>query len=273
MFIRFIGTLLAGALLLTAQPGASVFQKAPPAVDEALRKQVTAFYQTHVEGKTRLAQGMVAEESADVFFNAQKPKLQSFEIQQVSYAKDFQQATVMVLAERDVMIPFAGSQTLKVPMESYWKLVQGKWLWFVPEQACAATPFGCAPTTAAPAGPKMTAEQIADKIKKASQQNFEGQFGFNKTQIALGGAVREVEITFKNDMDGWVILKMLQEFSDPDFELVGGETQIKPQSSAKVVVRLKKDAKITQLRSVNVPLYVQPFHRSAGLVVHLKPGA
>lgn len=273
MFIRLFGAFLAGALLLMAQPGAGVFQKAPPAVDEALRKQVTAFYQTHVDGKTRLAQAMVAEESADTFFNAQKPKLQTFEIQQVSYAKDFRQATVMILAERDVMIPFAGSQMLKVPMESYWKLVEGKWLWFVPEQACAATPFGCAPTTAAPTGPKMTAEQIAEKIKQASQQNFEGQFGFDKTNVELGGSVRETEITFQNNMDGWIILKMLQEFSDPEFEIVGGETQIKPQSTAKVVLRLKKGAKVAQMRSVRVPLYVQPFHRSAGLVVSLKPGA
>ena len=269
-----LGVLALGGLW--GQPGASVFQKAPPAVDEALRKRVNEFFQTHVDGKTRQALAMVAEESADAFFNAQKPKLQSFEIQQVNYAKNFQEATVLILAEREMMIPMAGVQMLKVPMESSWRLVDGKWLWYIPARDCTVTPFGCAPnntTAASSKEPKLSREEIAAKIKMMSERNFDGQFGFDKGNVELGGATRSLELTFRNDLDGWVELKMVQAFSDPDFEIVGGEVQVKPQSSAKVIVRLKKGVTVTQLRTVRVPLFVQPFFRTAGLVVTVKPGA
>ena len=269
-----LALLTLGTLALPAQPGASVFQKAPRAVDEALRKRVNEFYQTHVDGKTRKALELVAEESADIFFNAQKPKLQNFEIQQVNYGKTFQEAVVLILAEREVLIPLAGPQMLKVPMESYWKQIDQKWFWYVPPKDCNVTPFGCAPNAAAPtAGPKISSDEMARKIKAISEMNFESQFGFDRTNIDLTSTTREVELSFRNDMDGWIVLKMMQEFSDPEFELTGWEPQIKPQSTAKVIVRLKKGVKVAKSRSVQIPLFVQPFNRSAGLTVNLRPTA
>jgi hypothetical protein len=258
-----------GLWMAHAQPGASVFQKAPPAQDEALRKNVNAFYQTHVDGKTRQAMALVSDESADAFFDMQKPKFMSFELQQINYAKDFQQAAVMILAEREVAVPFGGMQIMKIPMESHWKLAGGQWRWFIPKSDCKTTPFGCVDTTSPAADPKKV-DEIKRKIAEMSKGTFAGELGFEKNILEMtnGG---EAEVTFKNGMDGYVSLKFLQPFSDPEIELVNAEQQIKPNSTAKMTVRVKKDVKIAKGREIVIPLYVEPFHKLAGLRVMLKP--
>ena len=269
---RFLPLLLTGSLLL-AQPAASIFQKAPPAIDEALRKRVGLFYQAYVDGKARRALELVAEESEDIFFNAQKPKLKSFEIQQVNYAKDFQSATVMILAEQDVVMPMGGgAQLMKLPIESHWKLADNAWLWYVPKNNCAASPFGCVETGAAPAGPKMSAEEIAKRIQAVNQSNLGKDFGFEKTEVALG-AEREAEVQFFNSMPGWVTIRPEQGFTDPEVELMGGEVLAKPQGSTKVVFRLRPGVKVQQGRVLRFPVMVQPFNKRVQLGITLKPAA
>ena len=258
---------------VAAQPGASVFEKAPPVLDEALRKRATAFYQAHVDGKTRQAMALVAEEAADAFFDMQKPKLMSFEIQQVKYGKGFKEASVLVLAEREVAVPFGGLQVMKVPMESYWKQVgkdQGtEWRWFIPKSDCKDTPFGCVPTTGSASAEE--AKKIKERLSAiGSMPKLDGEFGFDRNMLEMGSG-DEAELTFKNGFTGYVSLKYLEPFNDPEVELVGAEQQVPANSSVKVVVRVKKGVKISQARQINVPLYVQPFNRSAGLRVLLHP--
>lgn len=254
---------------LFAQSAASVFEKAPPAQDEALRKQATAFFQTHVDGKTRQAMAMVADEAQDTFFEMQKPKLLSFEIQQVKYAKDFKQASVLILAEREIAVPFGGVQNMKVPMESYWKEVGGQWRWFIPKSDCKETPFGCVPTTGNGADPEAAAK-VKAQLEKLKAMNFEGEFGFDRNMLEMTSG-DQVEIKFRNGLPGFVTLKYREPFSDPEVELVDAEQQVKPNSEATVTVRVKKGVKITKAREILVPLYVQPFSKHAGLRVMLRP--
>lgn len=252
-----------------AQSAASVFQKAPPAQDEALRKNINTFYQAHVDGKTRQAMNLVAEEAADAFFDMQKPKFLSFEVQQVTYAKEFTHARVMVLAEREVAVPFGGTQVMKIPLESYWKQVDSQWRWYIPRSDCKDTPFGCVPTTGAAADP-AAAKKIQEEISRIKAGQFGGEMGLDKTilEMSSGG---EAEVTFKNGMDGYLSLKFVQPFQDAEVELVNAEQQVKPKSTVKFTVRVKKDVKIAQAREVIVPLYIEPFHRLVGLRIHLKP--
>ena len=118
---------------------------------------------------------------------------------------------------------------------------------------------------------KATPEEIAKKIKAASELNIEGKVGFEQNATELNSTRREVEYTFRNGLQGWVTLKMLQPFSDPEFELVGAEVQVQPESTVKVIARLKKGIKVTAIRSVQIPLMVQPFNQNAGLTIRLKP--
>ena len=63
--------LLLGGIAL-AQEAGNIFEKAPPEVDEALRARITRFYQAFIDGKFRLADALVADDSKDVFFAAEK---------------------------------------------------------------------------------------------------------------------------------------------------------------------------------------------------------
>jgi hypothetical protein len=255
---------------LLAQPGAAIFQKAPPAQDAALRQRANEFYQAHVDGKTRKAMALVAEESADLFFNALKPKLNNFEIQSVTYGKELKDATVLILAEREFVVPFGGVQLMKVPMESHWKLVENEWLWYIPLKDCKETPFGCSPTGNANAGDTKTADEIKKKVEAIGKGNLEGQFGLDKTQVDLttGGTA---DVTFSNGMSGYLSLRFVPSFADDEIELINAEQQVKPNGSAKFTVRVKKGVKIAKARDISIPLYVQPFQRLAGLRVSVKP--
>ena len=49
---------------------------------------------------------------------------------------------VPTMCEQYVLIPGFADKPLKVPTPSTWKLVDGKWFWYVDAQAVRKTPFG-----------------------------------------------------------------------------------------------------------------------------------
>src|SRR6478672_5762666 len=92
------------ASCLSAQDPADLFQKAPP-VDEALRMRITKFFQYHVDAKFRQAESLVAEDSKDFFYSANKPKYMGFEIKNIVYTDDFHKAKAVVVTQMIVMAP------------------------------------------------------------------------------------------------------------------------------------------------------------------------
>src|SRR5207248_340652 len=90
---------------LSAQPAADLFHKAPPAVDDALRARISKFFQYHVDGKFRQAEALVADDSKDFFYSANKPKYMGFEIKDIIYTDDFSKAKAVVVAQMVVMAP------------------------------------------------------------------------------------------------------------------------------------------------------------------------
>src|SRR5215207_9021553 len=119
------------AACCNAQNPAELFSKAPPAVEEALRANVTKFYQSYVDGKFRQATQFVAEDSQDTFFEADKRRCHSFEIARVDYVENFTKATVVVTCPTDVLMPPKGLTRVTMPLTSKWKVEQDKWLWYV----------------------------------------------------------------------------------------------------------------------------------------------
>src|SRR5258708_35128201 len=74
----------------------SLFEKAPPAIDEALRARVRSFYQAYIEKKFRLAYEMVAEDSKETFLAGGKPNISACDITKIDYQEDFAKADVLV---------------------------------------------------------------------------------------------------------------------------------------------------------------------------------
>jgi hypothetical protein len=149
---------LAGSLALAQDAGTDVFTKAPPDVDAALRAQVDKFYQAHVDGKFRVAESCVCEESKDFFYQMEKQKYIGQELLKINYEENFTKATVVVGIEVDWKSPRLGTMRVKPPMNSLWKVENGQWCWYVKMDKQWKTPFG----TMSP-GPEST--QITDVFK------------------------------------------------------------------------------------------------------------
>jgi hypothetical protein len=188
--------------LCLAQEPADLFQKAPPDVDGALRARISEFYQDYVDGKYRQAENLVAPDSRDYYYNADKPKILGFEIRRIEYSDNFNKAKATLACEMHVMLPGFADKPLKVPMPSRWKVVDGQWYWYVDPDDLRMTPFG-----KMSAGP--TAGGNADAMgafrKNSNTTALLGQVQADKAEVNLKaepGAVEQVHIV--NHMPGVV---------------------------------------------------------------------
>jgi hypothetical protein len=198
--------LTAGAAL--AQAPAELFEKAPPEIDDALRARVTKFYQAHVDGKFRAADVMVAEDSKDLFFAADKPRCRAFQIIRLSYSENFSRAKAVVGCDTEMFFPGVGMVPLKQPLGSSWKILEGQWFWYVDpvsERADVVTPFGTrkaapgeqsATQGGMPAAP-VSLESLAALVKADKQ---ELRFDLQKPATA--------QVTVTSQMPGRVTLSL-----------------------------------------------------------------
>lgn len=132
---------------LFAQGNDIIFNQAPPDVDAALRARVNVFYQAHVDGKFRQAMQVVADDSQETFFAADKPKYKSFKITNIHYEDaNFTKARVLVEVPWDLLTPLGRIDSVPRPMASLWRKENGEWFWYVvpydPCQGIEAGRFG-----------------------------------------------------------------------------------------------------------------------------------
>jgi hypothetical protein len=197
-----------GILMATAaawgQLTTDVLSKAPPAVDEALRARISRFYQLHVEGKFRQAEELVAEDSKDFFYSANKPKYTAFEISRIDYSENFTKAKATVVCHMYVMVPGFADKPLPVPTPSLWKQVDGQWYWYIDQESINRTPFGtmkAGTATGAPGAslPAMPSPEQAMKLLE--------QVAADRSEVRLNpDAPSTAQVTIKNGMPGVVSL-------------------------------------------------------------------
>lgn len=183
-FLGAVGCVVLGL----AQSPAELLEKAPPHIDEALRARIRKFYQAHMDGKFRVADEVVAEDSKDAFFAAEKPRFRGFEIVKIVYSDNFTEAEVLVTCDTDLLL---GSQVLKVkrPVSSRWKVADGQWYWYVRPNAERRGPFGVlfpprdadssAPSSPAPL-PPQNAPDVATVMAGVVADKSEVRLGSDK---------------------------------------------------------------------------------------------
>ncbi len=137
-----ISILLMFAGLLCAQNADNPFDRPPARVDKALRSRIAEFYEDHVKGEFRKAEALVANDTKEFFYSHNKPSYLSFEIGRIQYSDGYKRARATVICEQYVMVPGFANKPMKVPTPSTWKLVKGKWYWYVDQEAMRNTPFG-----------------------------------------------------------------------------------------------------------------------------------
>jgi hypothetical protein len=218
--------------LLWAQNPPELFQKAPPDIDEALRARISKFYQLHVEGKFRQAEALVAEDTKDLFYDSHKPKYLSFEIVRIEYSENFTKAKATMLVETFVPIAGFADKPIKMPIPSYWKVVDGQWYWWVDPEIAAMTPFGKMKLPAPGATPPA---QLPAKM--VDLQSIMNQVKADKNMVNLNPKLSSSEqVTIVNQMPGSINL-VLEAPKVPGVEMKIDRTELKAGEKAIVTLR------------------------------------
>ena len=267
--MRTLFILLMLAPAATPQTAVEVFRKAPPIADAALRERVARFYQSYVDKKWRLSDELVAEESKDRYYAAPKPPYLSYRINEIKFEENFTKAIVLTLTEQDRMVAMGGVLRMKLPMQSYWKLVDTKWMWYIPERNCVATPMGCG--AAAIAEAEVTDKQkheIEERIKNPPVGEIMSSFGFSETNQlpVLTKAAPRLEREFENRMNGYLVPK-IRSVADPDVEATFEPAQLPPMSKGKLIVKMRPGgsfASRTVVVQVEVFTKIIPFRVMVG---------
>jgi hypothetical protein len=186
-----------------------IFQKAPPHIDDALRSRVAQFLQAHVDGKYRVANELVAEDSKDFYFAMEKRRYLGFEIVKIDYADNFTKATVLATVEVNWRpSPRFPNSRVKAPYKMLWKVENSDWFWYTVNTGEWETPFGKMKVTGeAPADQNDPAAAVIAQIKNMDGNAILNSVKASKTDISLRcyeTSSETVEIT--NGMPGAISL-------------------------------------------------------------------
>jgi hypothetical protein len=230
-----------GAAMLAQEPprnppAAVAAPKAPARVDQALRSRVQLFFQAHVDGKLRLADQVVAQDTKDLFFAMQKPRYLSFEIDKIDYSDHFRRARVTVNCEEEVMMMGAGRMKFKMPQFSDWKLEHGKWYWYVDQNAVRETPFGpVKPVYKAGAGDSSSTPFVLPR--GPTQAELVQLVTADQAEVLLSNTEpSSAVVTITNGVPGWITLAVAVP-PLPGFEVTLDEKDIKRGQQAHVTIR------------------------------------
>ncbi|MCS7314166.1 MAG: hypothetical protein RMI94_08100 [Bryobacterales bacterium] len=260
---RKLWLVFAVAATLGAQTAAELFEKAPPEVDQALRERIRFFYQCHVEGKFRQADQVVAEDSKDAFFAAEKTRYRGFEIVRIVYSDNFTRARAVVAEDTDFMAPGFGKIPVKAPMTTLWKLENGQWWWYVDPNAGKVTPFGPMRKGEggssgfsfggpAPSLPLPSTPQEALKVL--------GKVTVDKTDVRLSSyEPASAEVTVRNQMPGLVKLR-LEYNALPGFEARLERQQLGSNETTRLLLTMEPRDRAPK-PAVTVNLWVEPLEQ------------
>jgi len=238
---------------LFGQEPADLFHKAPPPVDEALRARIAEFYQLHVDSKFRQAEALVAEDSKDFFYSANKPKYLGFEIKNIVYNDDFTKAKATVVTQMVVMAPGFLGKPVPVPIPSRWKIDNGRWCWYIDESELNVTPFG--KMKAGTASADATLPAAIPSAEEAARMLANGvKAEQNEAELKIR-EVSTAEYTIANGMPGKVTLS-LEAALFPGITAKLDREQLAPGEKAHVSVEWHPSAYVP--RALEFRVRVQP---------------
>ena len=218
-----------------AQDPADLFNRAPVDVEQALRARITEFFHYHVTGEHRKAEELVAEDTKDYFYDGNKPRYISFEIGKIDYSDGYTKAKALVTVKMPVMLPGFNGKVMDIPSPSYWKVVDGKWYWYLDTAMRNTGPMGVMKP-----GPSNAAGAPAVPVIAASMEELFAQVKADKAAVGVKpGAPDQIVIT--NGMVGPINLRVQGKIDG--IEAAFDRAEIKPGEKATLTVKAADDAK------------------------------
>ena len=184
-------------------------QTAPPEVDAALRARIAKFYQVQIDGKPRLAEPLVAEESKDVFYAMNKPRFLSFSIDKIEYSEKFTQAKATVTVKMYLPVAQFSKDPVNLPIPSLWKIEDGLWCWYVDPNVLKASPFGTADANPNSGGSNGSAAAPPDLKRGITLEELLHKVKADKTVVNLrSGEASAEQVSILNQMPGPVTIEL-----------------------------------------------------------------
>jgi hypothetical protein len=228
------------ACLSLAQDPADLFNRAPADVDQALRARITEFFHYHVTGEHRKAEALVAEDTQDYFYNNNKPRYLSFEIKSIEYSDGYTKAKALVTVKMAVMLPGFNGKVMDIPTGSYWKLIDGKWYWYLSKAMQNASPMG----EMHPGPPSADATPPALPMIPATFNELFSQVKADKGAVAVKPGASDQVVIF-NGMVGPINLTVDGKIDG--IQAAFDHSEIKPGEKATMTVKATDGAKAGEL--------------------------
>jgi hypothetical protein len=239
--LAFSFLLLLSSLTVFGQNPSEPADKAPPAVDEALRARVTKFYDAFISAKFKDAYPMVADDSQDQFFEMPKPQYKSCEITKIGYSENFTKAAVLTNCKGDWR--WHGHVTIStIPVDSNWVVTDGQWNWHYVKPTVVPSPFspsGFVPVQTPDSGGKTPSLMPKDIAGVARGILAKVALDKPSVQIRAYEASQDV-VHVRNDMPGDVSIRM-DHLAIPGLKVTLGKTSLKAHEETTILFEWRLD--------------------------------
>lgn len=232
--------LLVSAFGAFSQDPSEWVDKAPPAVDEALRARVDKFYAAFVAGKFKEAYSLVADDSQDKFFELGKDQYKGCEIVKTRYAENFTKASVLTNCKGDWR--WGGTvNVVTFPLNSNWELVDGEWYWHYVRPTRKASPFSPTGFVAVPSDDKSPDPPIVPQDIAGAAKTILARVSVDKHVVQLRSYETSQDVVHvRNDMPGSIGLK-LDALDVPGLKISMGKTVLQANEETNIVFDWRLD--------------------------------
>jgi hypothetical protein len=262
---------------LALLPVLAFAQTPPPKVEHALRERVNEFFQYHVEGGAsfRKAMDLVADDTKDYYFGAQKFQFKSFHIDNIKFSDNFTKAEVTVTGERMWQPrPDFPPALVSNPMVTRWKLEHGKWVWYYNPNVEQLLPMGPSDTKAIqvpiPDGAKFDPSHVSSAARNIFQQS-----SIDKSSVTLAlDKPSSEKVTFHNGQGGSVKLTLQPAPGIAGFSAAFDKVNLNANENAVLKIEYDPADKQAVLPSeVHLRFVVEPLNEPFGVTVKFAPPA
>ena len=249
----------AAATVCWAQPQAG--SVAAEESKQALIGRVQQYYQMMVDKKYRQAEAFVADDTKEDYYGGKKPDIKGFDIMTVTVGQNGSTATVIIKAKVVTLMMGAGAQIFEMASPTNWKIENGLWCLYLPEEVRNGTPFGKMKNGSSASG---LADFMNGKGRAPEVAALMGQVSIDKTAVGLTRAKPEQSAIIQNGLPGPLDLRL-----DPHVATIKGLTvtvdkvHLESGQKATVVVRWNGVGRISDV----VGITASPINRSLDIEV------
>jgi hypothetical protein len=237
--LAFFSVLLSG-LAAFGQNSAELADKAPPAVDDALRARVDKFYGAFIAGKFKDAYLLVADDSQDKFFELSKDQYKGCEIVKTRYSENFTKAAVVTSCKGEWRFRGAVVPTT-FPLNSNWEIIDGQWYWHWVKPTVVASPFSPTGFVNVPADSDPKSVGIIPKDIDGAAKGILARVTVDKMSVRLHSYEKSQDsVRVRNDMPGSVGLQ-LDKLEMPGLKITVGKTELRAHEETTIDFQWRLD--------------------------------